>query len=57
MWEAYRASVIWPLRPEFARGAAFHAAPRRDAGMDESFVRALEKHDEHPRPGPPPAPG
>lgn len=51
MWEAYRANVTWPLRPELARGREFYAEPRLAAGMDEAFVEALATHDEEPRPG------
>lgn len=41
MLEAYRANVTWPLRPALARGPNFHPESRRDAGLDEEFVRSM----------------
>ena len=41
MTAAYAANVTWPLRPALARGKGFHAGPRRDAGLDEDFIRVI----------------
>ncbi len=41
-WDAYRASLTWPLRPAKARGREFDHAGRRAAGLDEDFIRRLE---------------
>lgn len=41
-WEAYRASMTWPLRPAKARGARFHRAGREAAGLEPEFIRLLE---------------
>ena len=41
-WDAYRASLKWPLRPAKARGDRFHRAPRQAAGMSDDFLDRLE---------------
>jgi uncharacterized ferritin-like protein (DUF455 family) len=41
-FEAYAAHLKWPLRPEKGRGKTFHVEPRREAGMDDDFIRRLE---------------
>jgi uncharacterized ferritin-like protein (DUF455 family) len=38
---AYAANVAWPLRAALARGKRFHAGPRREAGLDDEFIRAI----------------
>jgi len=45
MWEAYRASVAWPLRPGLARGEVFHPEGRVAAGMDPEFIRLLSESE------------
>ena len=45
MWEAYRASLTWPLRPAKARGASFHREGREAAGLDPEFIRRLEESE------------
>lgn len=42
-WETYRRSLSWPLRPSKARGRDFQRERRRRAGLDEDFIRRLEK--------------
>jgi uncharacterized ferritin-like protein (DUF455 family) len=49
-WDAYRRAVVPPLGPSRARGAAFDAAARRAAGLDEDFVGRLAA-TEPERPG------
>ena len=41
MWDAYNASVEFPLGPRRARGASFDADSRRAAGLDEDFIARL----------------
>lgn len=41
-WDAFRASLTWPLRPAKARGARFHRQGREAAGLDDEFIRNLE---------------
>jgi uncharacterized ferritin-like protein (DUF455 family) len=45
MWEAYRASLTWPLRPAKARGTSFHREGREAAGLDPEFIRRLEESE------------
>lgn len=40
--DAWRAALIWPLRPALARGPVLHAACRRELGLPAEFVTALE---------------
>jgi uncharacterized ferritin-like protein (DUF455 family) len=40
-WEAYNATVRFPLGPARARGATFDAEARTRAGIDDAFVAAL----------------
>lgn len=42
-WDAFRASLTWPLRPAKARGARFHREGREAAGLDAEFIRRLEE--------------
>lgn len=42
-WEAYEASLKWPLRPEKSRGKSFHRDPRLAAGLSPAFVDRLER--------------
>ena len=42
-WDAYRASLAWPLRPAKAKGRTFHRAGREAAGLDPEFIRRLEE--------------
>lgn len=42
MWDAFRRSLDWPLRPAKARGARFHRSGREAAGLDPEFIRLLE---------------
>lgn len=41
-WDAFRAHLHWPMRPEKARGDVFHAEPRLAAGMSGEFIAQLE---------------
>ena len=41
-WDAYIAHVRFPLGPHRARGARFDRDARRRAGLDESFIDALD---------------
>ena len=41
MWEAFRSSLTWPLRPGLARGEVFHAEGRIAAGLEPEFIRLL----------------
>jgi uncharacterized ferritin-like protein (DUF455 family) len=43
LWDAFRASLTWPLRPAKARGARFHREGREAAGLDPEFIRRLEE--------------
>ena len=45
LWQAYRASLTWPLRPAKARGARFHREAREAAGLDPEFIRLLEESE------------
>jgi uncharacterized ferritin-like protein (DUF455 family) len=45
MWDAYRASLTWPLRPAKARGARFDRAGREAAGLEAEFIRRLEESE------------
>ncbi len=45
-WEAYRKALVFPLSPTRAKGVApFNAEGRRQAGLDEDFIRNLEVCD------------
>lgn len=44
-WEAYNASVRFPLGPRRARGAVMDREARRRAGFDEAFIDALAAID------------
>lgn len=48
MWEAFRSSLTFPLRPGSARGEVFHAGGRVAAGLEPEFIRLLSET----RPGP-----
>lgn len=48
MWEAYRGSVVWPLRPGLARGEVFHPEGRIAVGMDPEFIRRLSESERKP---------
>jgi len=41
-WQAYLSHVRFPLGPRRARGARFDREARRRAGLDETFIAALE---------------
>jgi uncharacterized ferritin-like protein (DUF455 family) len=41
MAAAYAANVTWPIRAALARGKEFHAGPRRDAGLEDEFIRVI----------------
>ncbi len=45
MWDAFRRSLDWPLRPAKARGARFHRSGREAAGLDPEFIRLLEAEE------------
>jgi uncharacterized ferritin-like protein (DUF455 family) len=45
MWEAFRSSLDWPLRPAKARGPRFHRGGREAAGLDPEFIRLLEAEE------------
>lgn len=45
LWDAFRASLTWPLRPAKARGARFHREGREAAGLDPEFIRRLEESE------------
>ncbi|MCH8829846.1 MAG: ferritin-like domain-containing protein [Planctomycetes bacterium] len=49
-WEAYCASLKWPLRPSKARGDIFQRDARLAAGLSTEFVDALEKWDDDESP-------
>ncbi|MBD3869209.1 MAG: DUF455 family protein [Acidobacteria bacterium] len=40
-WEAYRRSLVWPLRPSRSVGRQFDELARTMAGMEPSFLEAL----------------
>lgn len=42
-WHAYRDHLTWPLRPVRARGKVFHRRGREAAGLDDDFIRRLER--------------
>jgi len=44
-WQTYLAHVRYPLGPRRARGARFDRSARERAGLDESFIAALEAID------------
>jgi len=52
-WEAYAAALEPPLTPARARGRGFSAEARREAGLDEDFVRRVRvfgaSKGRHPR--------
>lgn len=39
--EAWRANIVFPLRPELARGEEFREDSRRAAGLDDEFIAIL----------------
>ena len=41
MWEAFRENLAWPLTPVRAKGKSFNVEGRREAGLDEDFIRRL----------------
>ncbi|MBK8482620.1 MAG: DUF455 family protein [Proteobacteria bacterium] len=41
MWQAYCASLTYPVRPAFARGARFSVEARRRAGWSDDFIAEL----------------
>lgn len=41
-WQAFNEHLHWPLRPAKAKGKVFHAQGRRDAGLEEDFIRRLQ---------------
>ena len=46
-WDAYRATLHFPLTPARAKGLApFNAEGRRLAGLDEDFIRHLEVNEQ-----------
>jgi uncharacterized ferritin-like protein (DUF455 family) len=47
MWEAYRESLAVPMHAGRATGRQFDPAPRRQVGMDEAFIRELERAHAH----------
>lgn len=49
-WEAYLATVEWPLGPARARGKDFDTDSRRAAGLDDEFIAHLAATDPK-RPG------
>lgn len=42
-WDAYRRHLVWPLRPAKAKGQRFHPEGRRQAGLEEDFIRRLRE--------------
>lgn len=47
-WEAYTSHLHWPLKAEKAKGKKFHVEPRRQAGMTEEFIAALQQVEQTP---------
>ncbi|MCA9033652.1 MAG: DUF455 family protein [Planctomycetaceae bacterium] len=41
-WDAWRASLRWPIRPSKARGTLFQRDARRQAGLSDEFIDLLE---------------
>lgn len=41
LWSLYRDHLRWPLHPGRARGTKFREEPRREAGLDNAFIRGL----------------
>lgn len=41
-WDAYEASLSWPLHPARAKGSTFRPERRRAAGLDDAFIEQLE---------------
>ena len=44
-WDAYCSNVTWPLRAKRARGPNFHRQGREAAGLDEDFIRRVERSE------------
>lgn len=42
-WEVWEDHLVFPLRPERARGRTFHRKGREAAGLDPDFIRRLEE--------------
>jgi uncharacterized ferritin-like protein (DUF455 family) len=42
-WETFAKHLKWPLRPSKAKGDEFQAQARRDAGMTDDFIAALQR--------------
>ena len=41
-WDTFAKHLKWPLRPSKAKGDAFQIQARRDAGMTDEFIDALQ---------------
>ena len=41
-WDAWRASLRWPIRPSKARGTLFQRDARKQAGLSDEFIDLLE---------------
>lgn len=41
-WDAWQSHLVFPLRPERARGRIFNRGGREAAGLDAEFIRRLE---------------
>ncbi|MBK6846886.1 MAG: DUF455 family protein [Proteobacteria bacterium] len=46
MWQAYCAHLTYPVRPAFARGAAFSIEARRRAGLSEDFIAEIGRQSD-----------
>src|SRR5690606_23000375 len=46
-WEAFQSHLHWPLKPEKARGEVFQREARRQAGLDDEFIRHLERDSDN----------
>lgn len=49
-WEAYCRHLHWPMSPFRGKGKLFAESARRQAGMDEEFIRQLESAQPAERP-------
>jgi uncharacterized ferritin-like protein (DUF455 family) len=52
-WETFAKHLKWPLRPSKAKGNDFQEQARRDAGMTDEFINALQQAQEDDISGPP----